>query len=142
MKLADIQAMMDVDTEIDLTKLDHDSANTPKLVTKYYRILIEEEKHLESLKIKMNVVKKNLFEYYMGLSCDEIYRERPLNRKPIKADIDIYINSDESMSVIQANVKSQQLKVKMIEDFIKLLNSRGFTIKNINDFNKFKSGGY
>lgn len=142
MKLDEIQAMMEIDCIIDEINLNTSSNETPKLVTKYYRILIDEAKILEGIKIRVAETKKELFDYYSGYASDEYLRERPLNRKIIKSDIDIYITSDEKMTKLQAQLQMQQMKVKMIEDFIKLLNQRGFTIKNSIDFLKFRNGGF
>lgn len=142
MKLEDIMAQVEADSNIDHADLDRESLKIPQLHGKYYKIFIEELRFLKSYERDYNILKKDRTEYYLGKSSDDIYKEDPLDFKIIKQDLDLYLDADDKLSTIKAKRDMQKAKVEMVESFIKSLNNRGFQIKNAIDFLKFKNGGF
>lgn len=71
-----------------------------------------------------------------------VYVKKPWNRKVLKSDVDMYINSDQDYIDMHNKIETQKFKVKYLEEIIKQFNQRTFTIKNILDSERFKAGGF
>lgn len=142
MKLEDIQLEANNDLLIDKSKLIDASIETPVLVNKYYGYLIQEGRILKMIESKLFEVYKDLYDYYLHLAPPEAYVAKPFNRKVLKSDVDMYIQADPKYTEIVNKIEAQKYKVKYVEEIIKQLNQRTFNIKNIIEFEKFKSGGY
>ena len=140
MKLDEILSMIQEDSVIDVTALDAESLKIPYLHSKWYKIFIEELKALKGLEAEYDKMMKEKFEYYLGKAEDEVYEKKPLNHKILKQDVDFYLKSDEDLISIRNKKSIQEMKVKTIEEFIKSLNQRSFSIKNAIEFMKFKNG--
>lgn len=142
MKLADIQDMVEVDLKLDSESLTSESVKTPLLVNKYYRIFLEESDILKKAESRQIRMYKEKYDYYLHLAPDEIYIKKPFNRKVLKSDVDSYIISDSEYIDLDEKINTQRYKVKYVEDIIKQLNQRTYTIKNIIDYKKFVNGGF
>jgi hypothetical protein len=90
--------------------------------------------------IRLNEMEFNLFKYYNGEGTDEEYKQHPLNKLPLKGNIDKCIKVDKRYVELSEKVKNQELKVFAVQDFMKELNSRSFNIKNAIEWEKFKNG--
>ena len=78
--------------------------------------------------------------YYTGKSDPSVYKEKPFDLKVLKADVHIYINSDEDLQKIQAKVVYQEAIVNYLEQILRIINNRSFTIKNAIEWRRFTSG--
>lgn len=142
MKLEDIQAESEKDLLINKADLTAASIDTPVLVNKYYKILIEEARRLKMYEMDQYTIAKNKFDYYMHLAPPEVYANKPFNRKILKSDVDMYINSDAEYQNHVNKIEMQKYKVKFVEEIIRQLNNRTYLIKNIIEHEKFKNGGF
>ena len=142
MKLEDIQLEAEKDLRFDKTKLIDASIDTPTLVNKYYGFLVTEGRILKMIENKLFEVYKELYDYYLHLAPPEAYTAKPFNRKVLKGDVDMYIQSDQLYADMINKIEAQKYKVKYIEEIIKQLNQRTYNIKNIIEFTKFQNGGY
>lgn len=142
MKLNEIHEMIENDSKIDVTNLTIHSIEIPALSAKYNKILYSLIELSKKADLKLLSLKRELLEYYRGYSDDEIYKQKPLNRKPQSSEVDIYIKSDPEYQKIQRIADDINLKIKLIENFITQLNNRSFMIKNAIEWEKFKQGGY
>ena len=142
MKLNEIHEMIENDSKIDATNLTIHSIEIPALSAKYNKILYSLIELSKKADLKLLSLKRELLEYYRGYSDDEIYKQKPLNRKPQSSEVDIYIKSDPEYQKIQRIADDINLKIKLIENFITQLNNRSFMIKNAIEWEKFKQGGY
>lgn len=80
-------------------------------------------------------------EYYLGRADDDTYLETPLQLKIQRQDLDTYLDSDDAMQEIETRLHLQKSKVEMIQQFIsQVINSRGFVIRDLIAFEKFKHG--
>ncbi|MFA6199185.1 MAG: recombination mediator protein UvsY [Bacteroidales bacterium] len=142
MKTKDIQDMMELDSVINPTELDTESLKIPMLHNKYYNIYIEEYKILKALEQTLKKTTKYKTEYYLGKCPDEVYQQKPLNLKILKADVENYIQTDDDIIEVNTKIIIQKTKVDLVDAFIKQINQRSFNIKNAIEFLRFKNGGY
>jgi hypothetical protein len=140
MKIEDIRDLMEKDSKIDDTALDAESLKIPYLHSKWYSIFIDELRLLRGLEQEYNRLHKEKTEYYLGKADDEVYEKKPLDHKILKQDLDIYLKADDDLMKLESRKILQQMKVEMIESFIKNINQRTFIIRNAIEFMKFKNG--
>ena len=127
----EIRAQAERDLEIDQSNLDKDSAHIPLLYSKYLSIyhkfrikyLIAEDKH-KKLKAKKYFYYRNDYDII------------PKN----SSEIEILLGGDAeyTKSEIQLRIISDQLEYS--EKVLKMIEMRGYQIKNIIDWQKFQQG--
>ena len=140
MDLENIQLEIQKDSIVDDTRLDTESLKIPLIHSKWYNQLIAEVQSLKKLERQLNKVKKGRTEYYLGKSSDETYQDEPKPNKVLKQDLDLYLRADDYLQDIQSDYEDQQLKIDLIDQFLKQVSQRSFNIKNAIDFMKFKNG--
>lgn len=144
MKFEDIFASWEKDSTIDRTELADESLKIPKLHHKYYSIYVAEKASLRKLESDMKKLKLDKYEFYT-LGPNEETKDRgwrlPARGMILKADIPMYMESDQDMIDLSLKIGMQQEKVELLESIIKSLQTRGYLIKNAIDFTKFSMGG-
>ena len=80
------------------------------------------------------------WEYYTGKADPSVYQEKPFDIKVLKADVHIYMDSDDELQ--RADQKAAYLNqvVKYLEQVLRSINNRTFLIKNAIEWKKFTSG--
>lgn len=142
MTLDELQKEIELDSRLELLSLSTHSIEIPKLSSKYHNLLLDYIRTQKQFEFKMCKIRKDLLEYYRGYAPDSVYKDKPLNRKPTATEVEIYIKADNDWQVVAAKEEHVNMKIKLVESFIKQLNQRPFMIKNAIDYEKFKSGGY
>lgn len=140
MKLDDIQAEIEKDSQINNADLDMESLRIPQLHAKYYKIYLTEVRILKGVESEFRRLKRDKVLYYTGQETDDKYKEKPLHRKILKADVDLFLDADDELSDLKNKYELQKMKAEMLEAFIKTLNTRNFLIKNAIDWKKFCNG--
>lgn len=140
MKLEDIQKEIEVDSEINKSDLDTESLRIPQLHSKYYKMYLTEVRILKGIEAEYRKLKRDKVLYYTGQADDDKYKEKPLHRKILKADVDLFLDADDELVDLKNKYELQKLKAEYLEAFIKTLNNRNFLIKNAIDFIKFTNG--
>jgi hypothetical protein len=140
MKLEEIQDLWSEDCNWKEDLLDEELLRIPQLHTKYYKIFSKERLLLVKLKSDLKVLTGEKWEYYLGDMPQEDLQERgwePFLKRPLKADIPRYIDSDRD--IINSNIKIayQQEKVDFLDSIIKSLTARGYNIKGAIEWRKF-----
>jgi hypothetical protein len=82
------------------------------------------------------------WEYYGGKSDAKVYAAKPFDLKVLKTDLGIYINSDEEIMEIEKKIVYYEIVIEFIEGVIKSIDSRGWDIRNAQDWKKFIAGGF
>ena len=85
-------------------------------------------------------LQRHKWEYYTGKSDPSVYAEKPFDLKVLKNDVHIYINADEDIQKIQAKIIYQEAIVNYLEQILRMINNRSFTIKNAIEWRRFTSG--
>ena len=143
MKLEEIQELWKRDRDIDIENLATESVKIPQIHDKYLKIYIDERIRLKSLEFELAKMTKLKLEYYAGtLSKEELLEHKwePFLTKVIKTERYSYLDSDEDIFRIKANITLMQEKINYVESIIKMINNRGFQIKSAIDWIKFKHG--
>lgn len=143
MKLEEIYNEWAVDSKINRTEIGEESAKIPQLHHKYFKMYSDERLRLKQIETDQKVLYKQKFEYYTGVMDEYELKELGWDPQPLKilrTDLPVYMDSDSDM--IQQNLKlaMQKEKVDVLENIIKTLNNRGFQLKNVIDWEKFKIG--
>ena len=140
MTLEELQAQADKDLVIDDTELDTESLKTPILHNKYLQYYNKFNLLLKKSQWEEKTLQREKWEYYTGKSDPEVYKQKPFDLKVLKNDVHIYINSDEDIQKIQAKIEYQSAIVNYLEQILRILNNRSFTIKNAIEWRRFTSG--
>ena len=140
MTLDELQAEADKDLVIDDTELDTESLKTPILHNKYLQYYNKFNLLLKKSQWEERTLNREKWEYYTGKSDPSVYKEKPFDLKVLKADVHIYINADEDLQKIQAKVVYQEAIVNYLEQILRMINNRSFTIKNAIEWRRFTSG--
>ena len=143
MKIEEIYEMWAKDSEIDQTNVSGESANIPKLHNKYFRVYMEEGMKLKQLRAKYKQLKLLKEKYYRGeLDITELqqYGWEPQPLKILRTDISTYIDADQDMINLSLKVGMIEEKVNYLEAIIKMISNRGFQLKTIVDWERFRTG--
>lgn len=143
MTVNELISMWEQDSKIDTSDLTKESIKIPQLHSKYYSILLRETGILKINQNRYHSLYKDKWEYYLGIMPNQDVVERGweiLRLKIIKADVDVYLQADNDMQEALDKVETSKMKIKFLEEVIKTLNNRNFTIKNCIDFERFKVG--
>jgi len=125
--------------------LGDDIRRVGSLHAKYIQIYFEEKARLIKLKSNQAKLKKLRWEYWDGKLPPETQKQmnwEPQALKLIKAEIPMYMESDEVMEEINMKVDLQIEKVAVIDSIIKTIAQRGYQLKSVLDWEKYKSGGF
>jgi hypothetical protein len=143
LKLEDIQELWRKDSEIDYTELGTESIRIPLIHDKYLKIFIDERIRLKGVEFELSKIVRTKTEYYSGkMSQEELERhgwEQYLGRL-LKNEIANYIESDDDVIKLKQQLVILQEKITYLDSVIKMINNRGFQIKNALDWLKFSHG--
>jgi hypothetical protein len=142
-KFEDIFDEWKTDSEIDKTDLGNESLKIPRLHHKYYMMLVSEKASLKKLDAQMKQLRLSKYEFYSQGHTEETKKlgwELPPRGIILKADIPMYIESDNDIIDLSLKIGMQGEKVEFLESIIKSLHNRNFLIKNAIDFIKYLSG--
>lgn len=133
--------MMKADSVIDEVHLDREAVRSMSLYNKYQNIFYDLSLELIDLRNEMNILKKHLNDYYLGRCSDDVYKNKPLNHKILKAELDVYLKADSDYIELETKTNKIELMVKLVDDYLKQISSRNYAIKNAIDYKKFQMGG-
>ena len=143
MKLEDIMDLWEADGHMDMTELSTESLKIPLLHHKYYKLFVQEGLLQKKYEQDFKTLYKIKYEYFMGVLDKVTLEERgwaPNPLKILKQDLSIYMEGDADLQVISAKIDIQKQKVSFLESAIKTIANRGYLIKNVIDWERFKSG--
>lgn len=143
MKIEDIYVMWSKDCEIDMTNISSESSNIPKLHNTYFRIYMDEGMKLKKYRTDYKKLKLLKEQYYRGeLDSSELkelgWKPQPL--KILRQDIPTHIEADDDVIQLSLKIGMQEEKVGYLESIIKMINNRGFQLKTIVDWERFRTG--
>lgn len=140
MKFEDLHKMATEDLKIDRFNLANEATRTPNILSKYLEIYRNERVMLHSLTSKLANLKKEKWEYYSGKADPEIYETKPFDKKILRQDLDIYLDSDEEIQTITNKINAQKEKCFYLEKILRGIEQREFSIKNAIVMIKFDAG--
>ena len=143
MKLEDIQELWNRDREIDYTELGTESIRIPQIHDKYLKIYTDERIKLKGLEFKLSKTVRAKTDWYAGRMPQEELEERgwePFLGRLLKNEISNYIESDDEIIKVKQQIAVLQEKINYLDSIVKMVNNRGFQIKNAIDWLKFSHG--
>ena len=140
MTLEELQQAVNKDFKLDDTELDAESIKIPLIHNKYLQHFNKFSLLLKKAEYDHKTMIRDKWEYYTGKADPLVYKEKPFDLKVLKADVHIYMESDEELQ--KADQKEAYLRqvVNYLEQVLRSINSRNFVIKNAIDWARFTSG--
>lgn len=143
MKLEDIFAAWQNDSNINRDDLDRESLNASNLHHKYHKIYTHERIVLRKYELELKQLRLEKFEFYTQGPTRESQEkgwQLPPAGKILKADANTYVDADKDVTELSLKAGLQHEKIELLGSIIKSIMNRGFQIKNAIDFMKFQSG--
>jgi Recombination, repair and ssDNA binding protein UvsY len=131
------------DSLIDSTELAKEALRTPAIHGKYLSIHADLKIELQKLKNALAIMELRKWKLYTGKASKEEleeWGEEPFELNIIKTMVDKFVESDPTLLKIKTDLNLAETKVKMVEDFLKVLSNRNFAIKSAIDWNKLVNG--
>jgi len=144
MKIDDLYDMWDKDGTIDMINISSESANIPKLHNKYFQMYVKEGLRLKKMKTEYKELYKLKSDYYRGdLDIEELkqYGWSPQPIKILRQDIPQYMDADSDIIQKSLKIGLQEAVVSYLESILKQINNRGYQLRALIDWERFKSGG-
>lgn len=141
MNIDEIQEMWQRDSVIDPDNLHDESLKIPQLHSKYYTIYNTVTLLREKARETYNRVKLERYNYYTGKAPAEVYAEEPFPYKVRdKEALQRHLDADERLNKIDLKIRYYDIMLKFLEEVIKMISNRNYSIKNAIDWNRFQSG--
>lgn len=144
MKLEDIQAEWDIDSQIDRTQLGNESIKIPSLQAKYYKWYVREALQLKAMEEQFNILKLEKWEFLTMGPTKESHEKgwrQPPQGDILKSEVTQYLDADKDMISEKLKIAKQKEKVNFLKHIIDSLNGRSWNIRAAIDFEKFRAGG-
>jgi hypothetical protein len=139
--LEKLQEMWQRDSVIDPDNLHDESLKIPQLHSKYYTLYNTITLLREKARETHNRVRLERYNYYTGKATAEVYAEEPFPYKVREKDaIQRHMDADERLSKIDLKIRYYDVMLKFLEEVIKMITNRNYSIKNAIDWHKFVSG--
>ena len=142
MKIDDIKTQLEKDKKIDHTQLDVESLRISEQAIKYQQMAHDEALRLRFLEKEYNVARYKRWMYYMGKADPSEYEKSPFDHKVLKADVNIFLESDSILNEIQDRIIAQTEKLKLVVEAGKEMQNKSFNIKNALEHQKFMGGAF
>jgi hypothetical protein len=143
MKLEQIFAEWEKDSNIDQTELGEESLKISKLHHKYFQILTYERVQHRKLEAELKVLRLDKHEFYtQGPTKETMDKgwELPPVGKILRSDVTNYLEADKDIVNLSLKIGIQLEKIDLLKSIITTLNNRGYNIKAAIDWEKFKMG--
>jgi hypothetical protein len=131
------------DCNIDRTELGEESLKIPQLHNKYLKIYSSERLKLLKMESDMKILKKDKYEFFTQGPNEYTPSDWKLPPKGmiLKSDIPMYMESDQGVINMNLKIGYQKEKIDLLEEILKSINNRGYSIRAAIDWHKFTMGG-
>lgn len=143
MKLDDIFDLWKEDSYFERDELTEETLRIPQLHSKYLRTLSQERIRLKMFESEYKKLYRIMHEYYRGDLDEETLKEKGWSQNPLKIlrqDIEMYILQNQEIVDLSSKISMQKEKITVLESILQQINNRGYQIKSIIDWEKFKAG--
>lgn len=134
---------IEIDLQLDETNLDGESLRTPQLHNKYLMLLLRLKNKKEKINNELKVLYKDKWLYYTGKMSEEELASRgwePFELNVLRNDLDRLIDADKD--IIEKQFKYNEIchLVDYIENVVKVISNRQWSIRSAIDWQKFTNG--
>lgn len=144
MNIEQLHEMWDTDADIDSLHLDDATLLTPKLHSKYVKLLTGVRLKLTKLQSDYNLLRKSKFRYFRGeMSRDELKEtgwDQWQGVKPLKNEMDEFLTGDEDLNSLEVKMKYLENMIYLLESILGQLKARDWQIKSAIEWKKFIAG--
>jgi hypothetical protein len=144
MNIEDIHELWAKDSLIDDNHLGEASTETPKIHSKYIKLMIQVKLKLTKSRADYNLLRKNKFRYYRGeLSKDELNAlgwPQWQGVKPLKNEMDEFIQGDDDLVNLNSKIEYLESMGYLLESILGQIKARDWQLKSAIEWKKFLSG--
>lgn len=143
MNLDNLKELIIKDSQIDSTELGVESLKIPQIHSKYLSILADVKLLLTKQQNDLAVLKLRKWKIYTGKASQEElnqWGEEPSDLTLLKSDVEQFIEADSKVIELKSKISLNEVKLRMVEDFLKSLHNRNFMIKSAIEWNKMMNG--
>lgn len=120
-----------------------ESLRIPQLHSKWMKFLMREKSELVIINRAYSKMKRMRWEYYNGTIDHEVLKQmdwEPFLQKILKPDLPMWLDSDNILGEIKDGRTTKEHTISLIEQVIKNIVERQWTIKNAIEWRKFELG--
>lgn len=144
MNIEQLQDMWEADCEIDDNYLGDHATKTPKLHSKYLKVLVQAKLKHTKLQSEYNQLRKNKFRYYRGeLSREELTSlgwAQWQGIKPLKNEMDEFLGGDEDLNTMKVKLDYLETMIYLLESILGQIKARDWQLKSAIEWKKFLAG--
>ena len=143
MNLENLKELITKDSQIDSTELGIESLKIPQIHSKYLTILSDVKLLLTKQQNDLAILKLRKWKIYTGKASQEElegWGEEPSELTLLKSDVEQFVEADPKVIELKAKIAVSEVKLKMVEEFIRSLNNRNFNIKSAIEWQKMMNG--
>jgi len=143
MNLDNLKELITKDSQIDSPELGIESLKIPQIHSKYLTILADVKLLLAKHQNDLAVLKLRKWKIYTGKASKEEleeWKEEPSQLTLLKSDVEQFIEADPKVIELKSKLAITEVKLKLVEEFLKALNNRNFMIKSAIDWQKMMNG--
>lgn len=143
MTLDTLKSEIQKDSLIDSTELAKEALRTPSVHSKYLSIHADLKIAYQKLNNAYAVMRLRKWKIYTGKASKEEleeWEEDPFELDVLKTALDKFMDADPTLLKIKTDLNDLEVKIKMVEDFLKVLSNRNYAIKSAIDWNKLING--
>ncbi len=144
MNIEEIQELWSSDSKIDRMDISRESSIIPSLHSKYFKIYSDVRQEYRGIERKYKKLLRLKHEWYTGtISKEDLekYKWDPNPLKILRQDIPMYIESDQQLTLLKEELDKSKDKLDFLDAIIKSFANRGYLLKTIVDWERFKVGG-
>lgn len=134
---------IEVDLKIDESDLGSESLRTPQLHNKYLMLLMRLKNKKDKIENEYKVLEKNKWLYYTGKMSEEQQKElgwEPFDLNILRTDVDRILYADSELIELQNKVNEINRIINYVEDIVKIISNRQWSIRAAIDWMKFTNG--
>lgn len=143
MTLEQLHTEWEKDAKLSLDALDEDARNVPIIHARWWRYYTTERLRYKQLNFEYKTLYRQRWEYWNGKLDDTERLSLGWSAQPLKIlsqNLPVYLESDAVLQDGERKLAIATEKLKFLEDVIKSINNRNFSISSAINFLKWKSG--
>jgi hypothetical protein len=144
MNIEQLQEEWEKDCQIDDNYLGEQSTATPKLHSKYIKLLVGVKLKHTKLNADYNMLRKNKFRYYRGeMSRDELTEngwQQWQGVKPLKNEMDEFLTGDNELNTLKVKIEYLETMIYLLESILQQIKARDWQIKTHVEWKRFLAG--
>jgi hypothetical protein len=143
MNLENLKELIIKDSQIDSTELGIESLKIPQIHSKYLTILSDVKLLLTKQQSDLAILKLRKWKIYTGKASQEeleSWGEEACDFTLLKSDVEQFVEADPKVIELKSKIAVSEVKLRMVEEFIKSVNNRNFMIKSAIEWQKMMNG--